>query len=74
VLGRWLRQGLLRAAGVLAADVGCCRERALHASLRLQRRAAHGAQEWVDGIKLTDKAAMAAAGLDVVDFVDVGIE
>ena len=31
-------------------------------------------QEWVDGIKLTDKAAMAAAGLNVIDFVDVGIE
>lgn len=31
-------------------------------------------QEWVDGVKLTDKASMAAAGLDVVDFVDVGIE
>lgn len=30
--------------------------------------------EWVDGVKLTDKVAMAAAGLDVVDFVDVGIE
>lgn len=30
--------------------------------------------EWVDGVKLTDKAAMAAAGLNVVDFVDVGIE
>ena len=25
-------------------------------------------------MKLTDKASMAAAGLDVVDFVDVGIE
>ncbi len=30
--------------------------------------------EWVDGVKLTDKASMAAAGLDIVDFVDVGIE
>ncbi len=30
--------------------------------------------EWIDGVKLTDKAAMAAAGLDIVDFVDVGIE
>ncbi len=30
--------------------------------------------EWVDGVKLTDKAAMAAAGLDIIDFVDVGIE
>jgi len=45
----------------------------LHASLRPAARAARRAQEWVDGIKLTDKAAMAAAGLDVVDFVDVGI-
>lgn len=30
--------------------------------------------QWVDGVKLTDKAAMAAAGLDIIDFVDVGIE
>ena len=30
--------------------------------------------EWVDGVKLTDKEAMAAAGLSVTDFVDVGIE
>ncbi|CAL5221960.1 g4241 [Coccomyxa viridis] len=30
--------------------------------------------EWIDGVKLTDKAAMAAAGLDIIDFVDVGIE
>ncbi|KAK9835785.1 hypothetical protein WJX74_007919 [Apatococcus lobatus] len=30
--------------------------------------------EWVDGVKLTDKDAMAAAGLSVTDFVDVGIE
>ena len=30
--------------------------------------------EWIDGVKLTDKEAMAAAGLDIVDFVDVGIE
>ncbi len=30
--------------------------------------------EWIEGVKLTDKAAMEAAGLDVVDFVDVGIE
>lgn len=30
--------------------------------------------EWIDGVKLTDKAAMNAAGLEVVDFVDVGIE
>lgn len=26
------------------------------------------------GVKLTNKEGMAAAGLDVVDFVDVGIE
>ncbi len=30
--------------------------------------------EWIDGVKLTNQEAMAAAGLDVVDFVDVGIE
>jgi predicted unusual protein kinase regulating ubiquinone biosynthesis (AarF/ABC1/UbiB family) len=30
--------------------------------------------EWVDGVKMTDEAAMAEAGLDVVKFVDVGIE
>ena len=30
--------------------------------------------EWIDGVKLTDRARMAAAGLSVVDFVDVGIE
>eukprot|EP00873_Tetraselmis_striata_P044616 jgi/Tetstr1/464880/TSEL_009617.t1 len=30
--------------------------------------------EWIDGVKLTDEAGMAAAGLEVVDFVDVGIE
>ena len=30
--------------------------------------------EWINGVKLTDKEAMAAAGLDIVDFVDVGIE
>jgi len=30
--------------------------------------------EWIDGVKLTDNAAMKAAGLEVVDFVDVGIE
>lgn len=30
--------------------------------------------EWIDGVKLTDAAAMAAAGLRIVDFVDVGIE
>lgn len=30
--------------------------------------------EWIDGIKLTDAPAMSAAGLSVVDYVDVGIE
>jgi len=30
--------------------------------------------EWVDGVKMTDEAAMAEAGLEVVKFVDVGIE
>ena len=30
--------------------------------------------EWIDGVKLTNKEAMSAAGLDVVDFVNVGIE
>ena len=30
--------------------------------------------EWIEGIKLTNKEAMDAAGLSVVDFVDVGIE
>ncbi|EFJ48862.1 hypothetical protein VOLCADRAFT_117484, partial [Volvox carteri f. nagariensis] len=30
--------------------------------------------EWIEGVKLTNSPAMAAAGLDVVDFVDVGIE
>jgi len=30
--------------------------------------------EWIDGVKLTDRAGMAGAGLEVVDFVDVGIE
>lgn len=30
--------------------------------------------EWIDGVKLTDEPAMAAAGLDVVDFVTVGVE
>ncbi|CAD7705399.1 unnamed protein product [Ostreobium quekettii] len=30
--------------------------------------------EWIDGIKMTDTAAMAAAGLNVLDFVDVGVE
>ncbi len=70
MLERWLRQGLLRADGALAAGVWRCRGRAPAP----QPPRARCAQEWVDGIKLTDKAAMAAAGLDVVDFVDVGIE
>ncbi|KAG2496456.1 hypothetical protein HYH03_005679 [Edaphochlamys debaryana] len=30
--------------------------------------------EWIEGVKLTNSAAMQEAGLDVVDFVDVGIE
>ena len=30
--------------------------------------------EWIEGVKLTDEAAMAARGLDIVDFVTVGIE
>eukprot|EP00775_Hariotina_reticulata_P010322 gene10322-10479_t len=30
--------------------------------------------EWIDGVKLTNKEAMDAAGLDIIDFVDVGIE
>ena len=30
--------------------------------------------EWIDGVKLTDKARMDAAGLEIIDFVDVGIE
>lgn len=30
--------------------------------------------EWIDGVKLTDKAKMDAAGLSILDFVDVGIE
>lgn len=30
--------------------------------------------EWIDGVKLTDKRKMDAAGLDIIDFVDVGIE
>jgi predicted unusual protein kinase regulating ubiquinone biosynthesis (AarF/ABC1/UbiB family) len=30
--------------------------------------------EWIDGVKLTDAPAMEAAGLDVVDFVTVGVE
>jgi ABC1 atypical kinase-like domain len=27
--------------------------------------------EWIDGVKLTDKAKMDAAGLDIIDFVNV---
>eukprot|EP00884_Botryococcus_braunii_P007201 jgi/Botrbrau1/16482/Bobra.0142s0076.1 len=30
--------------------------------------------EWIEGVKLTNRAAMEARGLEVVDFVDVGIE
>lgn len=30
--------------------------------------------EFIDGVKLTDKARMDAAGFDIIDFVDVGIE
>ncbi|KAI8476423.1 MAG: ABC1 family-domain-containing protein [Monoraphidium minutum] len=30
--------------------------------------------EWIEGVKLTNKEAMAAAGLSITDFVDVGIE
>lgn len=30
--------------------------------------------EWIDGVKLTDTKAMAARNLDIIDFVDVGIE
>ncbi len=30
--------------------------------------------EWIDGVKLTDKPRMDAAGLDIIDFVDIGIE
>lgn len=30
--------------------------------------------EWIEGVKLTDRARMAEAGLSIVDFVDVGIE
>jgi len=30
--------------------------------------------EWIDGVKLTDEAKMAAAGLEIVDFVNVGIQ
>lgn len=27
--------------------------------------------EWIDGVKLTDKAKMDAAGLGIIDFVNV---
>ncbi|GBF89170.1 aarF domain-containing protein, chloroplastic [Raphidocelis subcapitata] len=30
--------------------------------------------EWIDGVKLTNREAMDAAGLSITDFVDVGIE
>lgn len=30
--------------------------------------------EWIEGIKLTDVESMKAAGLQVTDFVDIGIE
>ena len=30
--------------------------------------------EWIEGVKLTNQEAMAEAGLDIVDFVNVGIE
>ena len=30
--------------------------------------------EWIDGVKLTDKPAMGAAGLSITEFVDIGIE
>lgn len=30
--------------------------------------------EWIEGVKLTDRAAMEARRLDVVDFVSVGVE
>lgn len=30
--------------------------------------------EWIEGVKLTDTEKMNANGLDVIDFVDVGIE
>lgn len=30
--------------------------------------------EWIDGVKLTNKPAMDAAGQNIVDFVDIGIE
>jgi hypothetical protein len=30
--------------------------------------------EWIDGVKLTNKPAMDAAGQNIVDYVDIGIE
>lgn len=30
--------------------------------------------EWIEGVKLTNRKEMAAAGLDIVDFVTVGVE
>ena len=30
--------------------------------------------EWIDGVKLTDTKAMAQHNLQILDFVDVGIE
>lgn len=30
--------------------------------------------EWIEGVKLTDKVAMESSGLDVIDFVTVGVE
>ena len=30
--------------------------------------------EWIEGVKLTNKEGMAAAGLSITDFVNVGIE
>ena len=30
--------------------------------------------EWVDGVKMTDEVAMRAAGLEIIPFVDIGIE
>lgn len=30
--------------------------------------------EWIEGVKLTDRAKMDAAGLDIVDFVNIGIQ
>lgn len=30
--------------------------------------------EWIEGVKLTNKPAMDELGLNIVDFVDIGIE